>query len=344
MRNHQPRGGNVSELVEQRLEMPVLLITLATLVLRSAGTFSGGAFSLRMLGPLYEPLMVVIGGGLALGAESLAAVSGRMEQRYRRKAVDLETAPGLRKVERLARIAEARTRATQSGRFKWLGIGASLYAGLAFLLGNGAAPSFGAIVTDLVTTGVVTGVVLFFGVYKEAHEADEGQEVRAKIRDRMTAAVIAALGRWEDGSYTDQDTRLILEHLDPAERTKFARAVARKNAGEVWTLPQVLRALGQERDDTARRRLSNAVAKLAKDPANGVEKDAANKWQLPRWLVMQEWGEAIARYNVAREGGYAADATRMAGGAAGALIPGSPALVPAVYRMPSGHASAPESA
>ncbi len=337
------RHANVAEFVEHSLEKPVFLVVFVTLILRAAEKFSGGAFTLRFLGPFYRPTLGAIGLGLGAGSESLAAVAGRSWRGWRREALEIETRQGLRKADRAALLKEARFNAGVSFAFMVVGIIASEYAGIAFLLDNAAGHvDLAAVVNDLVVTSVITGVVLFFGVFKEAKEQGRDAALLEGIEDGMNGAVLAAIERWRGGTYTDQDTGLILEHLPPHRRNRFARAVAKKNDGRTWTLPQLLRALGLAGDDTARKRLSNTLVKLARNPAHGLEKDAQNKWVIPHWLVMQEWGEAIALRTVQHQDGSSSDAPRTLGGSLGGLIPGGPALAPVALRSTSGQKKAPE--
>jgi hypothetical protein len=158
---------------------------------------------------------------------------------------------------------------------------------------------WGAAVTDLVTTAVITAVVLYLGVFKEPGASDEMAGVLSELQDSMNAAVRAAVARFADGRHTDVDVKLIAEHLPAHQAAKFRRATAKATAGRMWKASQIRANLGLANDARAIRDLNRKINTLAKNPDHGLERDVDGRtWLIPHALVMELWGEDMAAFAV----------------------------------------------
>lgn len=293
-------GGGVNELIEERLETPVFLAVTVMMVIRAAQVFSGGALVMsRWLGPVWYPRFEIFTGvGLGTGSELLMAMAGRSWRRWRRESYELATRPGLSKPQRVAKIAEAQENARYAFVFMWVGGASTLFTGVSYLFTNSAQGfDVGLAVTDLMTCAVITAVVLYIGVFRERKDQGDRENLTGQMRERMNGAALAALDRFDRKEHTDEDARLIEESLPVEDRMRWRRVVAKANKGRTWKTAQIRERLGYGRDAGRIRELNRQVLALARDAANGLEKDADGRtWLIPHALVMEVWGEAMAEH------------------------------------------------
>lgn len=297
----------LQHMIETRLEMPVFMIVSFTMVIRASQLFSGGTLVMsQLLGSHYFIFEIITGVGLGLGSEMLMTISGRSWKGWDEEATETEARPGMSKVARLAYVKRARTNAKWSQRVMFVGMGASLFAGLSFLFTNSGKPITLAtfsdpawwftFISDLVATTVVTVCVFYLGVLKENRGLTDAEESLAEIDEGLDEALRAAIDRFRGGIQTQVDEKFIAEHLSPSRKTKFLRAVAKQNHGKVWTTKEIRRRLGLGNDATQIRAFNRRVNDLSKEPENALEKAPDGKtWLIPHTVVIETWGEDFIR-------------------------------------------------
>lgn len=325
-------GGGLAAIIEQRLETPVFFVVTVMMVIRAAQQFSGGALVMsRFLGPVWFPRFEIITGlGLGLGSEMLMTIAGRTWRSWKREATEIAARPGLAKIQRASYTAHANANARHSFTFMLIGMGASLYTGVAFLLTNAGA-TLGSALADVVTVAVISATVLYLGVFREARSQDAAQAAIERIESGMNDALDAAIARFRDGTYTDVDTRLIAESLPAHRQTAFRRSVAKQERGRVWKSAQLRAALGIGQDASRIRDLNRKIGTLAKTPEHGLDKDTDGRtWLIPHRVVMDVWGEEIALERVRR--GEVRDTRRTGDGESVPQSSGLPALAPDIRR------------
>ena len=300
---------NLQHVIETKLETPVFFIVTIVMVIRAAQLFSGGTLIMsQVLGSWYTVFQIFTGIGLGIGSEMLMTIAGRSWKRCESEAAELPGRPGLSKVARQALINKETTNAKYSRFVMFVGMGASIFAGLAFLFTNSDKTLTASvlseplwwfkIVSDLVACAVVTTTVFFLGVLKDGRATSEAEEALAEIDAGMNEAVKAAIQRFTSGVQTPVDEKLIGEHLSPSKKNKFLRAVAKINKGKVWTSKELRIRLGIGNDATLIRKLNRRVNELARDPENCLEKGPDNKtWLIPVAIVFGEWGDAITAHD-----------------------------------------------
>jgi len=297
---------NLQHIIETKLETPVFFIVTITMVIRAAQLFSGGTLVMsQVLGTWYTPFQVITGIGLAIGSEMLMTIAGRAWRRCEGEAAELPGRPGISKVARQALINKEVKNGKYSQRVMFVGMGASIYAGISYLFTNsGHVVTFmsllkdAAFYTDIVVCVVVTTSVFYLGVLKEGRATSDAEEALAEIDASMNEAVLSAIHRFKAGKQTPVDEKLIAEHLPPSKKNKFLRAVAKINKGKVWTSKELRIRLGIGNDATLIRKLNRRVNELARDPENCLEKGPDNKtWMIPYTIVMDEWGDAITAHD-----------------------------------------------
>jgi len=304
-RRKHKRG--LQHMIETRLEMPVFLIVSFTMVIRASQLFSGGTLVMsQLLGKNYFIFEIVTGVGLGLGSEMLMTIAGRSWKGWDEEATETEARPGMSKVARVAYVKRAKTNAAWSQRVMFVGMGASLFAGLSFLFTNSGKPITLAtfsdpawwftFISDLVATTVVTVCVFYLGVLKENRGMSDAEEIIAEIDDGLNEALRAAIERFTNGVQTSVDEKFIAEHLHPSRKAKFLRAVAKQNRGRVWTTKEIRKRLGIGNDATQIRNFNRKVNDLSKEPDNMLEKAPDGKtWLIPNWVVQDTWGDEITR-------------------------------------------------
>ena len=306
------RRRTLQHMIEHRLETPVFFIVTVTMVTRAAQMFSGGTLIMsKILGPNYPVFAEITGIGLGIGSEMLMTIAGRSWKAWDNDATDNEARAGMSKIARAAYVKRAKANAAWSKRVMFVGMGASLYAGLSYLFINSGKPITWAtfsdaawwlgFFTDLVAVAVVTTTVFYLGVLKESRAMTEAEEVLNELSESMNAAVQAAIARFRESMHTDTDVKLIAEHLEHRERLKFLRAVAKQSKHRVWTSKELRARLNLGNDATKIRQLNRRINNLAKDPDNGLEKAPDNKtWLIPAPVVFAEFGDEIAAADAAR--------------------------------------------
>lgn len=316
--NRRRRKRNLQHLIENRLETPVFFVVTITMITRAAQLFSGGALIMStLLGAYYPAFEIVTGIGLGFGSEMLMTIAGRSWRNWKNEETETAARPGMSKVARIAYVAKARQNARWSQIMMFVGMASSLFAGLAFLFTNNNMPTDPAelvspawlfkFLTDLVAVAVVTACVFYLGVLKESRAMSDAEEAIAELEEGMNDAVKAAIVRFRNGKHTPTDEKLIAEHLSPARKARFLRAVAKVNKGKVWTSRELRGRLGLGNDATAIRKLNRRINELAKDPENRLEKGQDGKtWLIPVALIFEEWGEDIARKDAEKIAGRAA--------------------------------------
>lgn len=298
-------GGGLAAIIENKAETPVFFVVTAMMVIRASEVFSGGALVLsHLLGPAWYPRFeIATGTGMGLGSEMLMTIAGRTWRGWQHEATEIASRAGLSKIQRKALLDDARRNARHSFWFMLVGAAASLYAGVMFLLTNGANGGVGPFIGDLVAVALVDALVLYLGVFREARRPDASQLAQAGIQAGMNAALDAAVMRLRDGTSTDRDHNLIADVLPPHKATQFRRSVAKQQQGRTWKTAQLREALGIGRDAGGIRDLNRQVLALAKNADNGLTKDIDGRtWLIPHATVMEIWGEEIAREQVRREG------------------------------------------
>lgn len=297
---------NLQYIIEHRLETPVFFIVSAMMILRAAEIYSGGRLIVSQLLGQYYPIFEIVSGiGLAVGSEMLMTISGRSWKAWESEATETQARVGMSKIARTAYVNKAKQSATWSRRVMFVGMGASVFAGLAFLITNGGQAVTTAnlhdpgwwwsLVVDVVATAMITTTVFYLGVLRETHAMSEAEEAIAELDEGMNQAVKAAIQRFRDGQQTPVDEKLIAEHLSPARKGKFLRAVAKVNKGKMWTSGELRKRLGIGNDATEIRRLNRKINDLSHDPDNALEKAPDNKtWLIPVRVVWETWGEDIA--------------------------------------------------
>ncbi len=298
---------------EQRLSRVVFIVVAAMMVIRAAQQFSGGMLNMSgLLGPVWFPRFEIISGlGLGLGSEMLMTLAGRNWRNWLAQLTEIAARSGLSRIQRTSYLNEAKRNAIYAKRFMWVGMGASLYSGVGFLLANssgkGGGFDLGQVLLDLVTCSVITAVVLYIGVFAEFAAPDETKATLAELDKGMDAALAGAVERFRAGTHTDVDVRFIAEHLPPHRQAKFRRAVAKQNTGRMWKAAQIREALGIGQDARLIRDLNRQINQLAKTAENGLSKaEDGRTWLLPHAVVMDTWGEAMADYQAMRRIGAAA--------------------------------------
>lgn len=307
-RKHKKRR-NLQHLIEHRLETPVFFLVTLVMVSRTAQMFSGGVLIMsRLLGDKYPIFEIVTGVGLGIGSEMLMTISGRSWRNWESEATDTQSRAGMSKIARDAYVRRARDNAKYSRIVMFVGMGASVFAGLSYLFTNSGKPldqtTFSnpnfwvQVFVDFVAVCVVTTCVFYLGVLKETRGASEAEEALAELDEGLNDAVKAAITRFRDGKQTPVDEKLIAEHLSPGRKAKFLRSVAKVNKGKVWTAGELRKRLGYGNDATKIRRLNLAINQLAKDPDNALEKaEDGRTWLIPVRVVWEHWGDAIAAHD-----------------------------------------------
>lgn len=323
----QDTGGGLGQSLEKRFEKPVFFIVLTVMVARGAQIFSGGVLNIQaLLGPVWFPRFEMItGAGMALGSEMLMSLAGRNWRTWNREAAEIAARPGLSKTQRVSLVNQARANGRNAFVFMLIGAASSLYTGIAFLLST--AGTRAQQIQDIVICVVITGVILYLGVFRETSARDAAESALDELDASMNDALQAAVARFKGGNHTDQDTRFIAEHLPAHRQARFRRAVAKADTGRYWTAAQVADELGIGRDAGEIRRLNRQVNALAKEPANGVTKASNGRtWIIPHAVVMDTWGEAMADYRAMRRIGekQAAAEVRTPGGQPGGEISALP--------------------
>lgn len=315
------RSGSVAESVEQRLEKPVFYSVLLVLVLRSATVFSGGILNLHaLLGVFwFDAFQIVTGLGLALGSEMLMSLAGRSWRYWRKQETELAGTPGLSRIQRVSRVNEARANARISYWFMLIGAAASVGSGVWYLISNG-----GDAALDVAICIVITAVVLYLGVLRETKRQDSAEAALADLDAGMDAALMTAVERFRENRHTEQDIRFITEHLPPHRQGRFRRAVAKADGGRMWNAAQIREGLGVGADQTQVRAINRQINALAKEPQNGLAKDAAGRWLIPNAVVQDVWGEAMADYRAMARIGAAAAEVRTADGQAHETLSAAP--------------------
>lgn len=311
-RKRRRKHHNLQYLIENRLEMPVFFIVSFTMIIRASQLFSGGTLVMsRLLGPKYPIFEIVTGLGLGLGSEMLMTIAGRSWKGWGDEATENEARPGMSKAARTAYIKRARQNALWSQRVMFVGMGASVFAGLSFLFTNSGKgisldtfsdPTWwGQFISDLVATVVVTVCVFYLGVLRETRSMTDAESALADLDEGLNDAVSAAVQRFRDGVQTPVDEKLIAEHLPPGRKAKFLRAVAKINKGKVWTTKEIRKRLGIGNDATQIRAFNRKVNELASDPDNALEKATDGKtWLIPAVVVHDVWGDEIMRKDAER--------------------------------------------
>jgi len=307
--NRKRKHRNLQQLIETRLEMPVFFVVTATMVTRAAQLFSGGALVMSaLLGKNYPAFEVATGLGLGMGSEMLMTIAGRSWRNWGNEVAETQARGGMSKQAREAYVKRARENSKHSRVVMFIGMGASLFAGLSYLFTNSGKPLdattftdpnwWFAFVSDLVACAVVTTTVFYLGVLKETRSMSEAEEAISELDEGLNNAVKAAIDRFRDGKQTPVDEKLIAEHLSPSRKAKFLRAVAKINKGKVWTSRELRTRLGIGNDATAIRKLNKQINDLARDPENALEKAPDGKtWLIPVPVIFEMWGEDIARHD-----------------------------------------------
>lgn len=303
---------NLQYIIEHRLETPVFFIVSAMMILRAAEIYSGGRLIVsQLLGAYYPVFEIVSGIGLAVGSEMLMTIAGRSWKAWESEATETQARVGMSKIARTAYVNKAKQSATWSRRVMFVGMFASIFAGLAFLITNGGKAVTTAnlhdpgwwwsLVVDGVATAMITTTVFYLGVLRETHAMSEAEEAIAELDEGMNEAVKAAITRFRNGQQTPVDEKLIAEHLSPARKGKFLRAVAKVNKGKMWTSGELRKRLGIGNDATEIRRLNRKINDLSHDPDNALEKATDNKtWLIPVRVVWETWGDDISAKDAER--------------------------------------------
>jgi hypothetical protein len=329
-------SGGLKAIIERKLEGPVFLITALMMVIRAAQVYSGGALVMsRVLGPFFPAFESVTGFGLGAGGELLMTIAGRTWRGWRKEALEIETRPGLNAKQRKALIKAANEQAGHSKAFMIVGACVSLYTGISYLWENsshGSGFSWGAALSDVAPTIIITAVVFYLGVLRDMKDESAQEAALAALDGGMTDALLAAVERFKAGISTDKDNRFIAENLPPHQAAKFRRAVAKATQGEQWTAAKVREAAGLGNDPATIRALTRQIAALAREPENGIEKAPDGRtWLIPRAIVMDTWGELIAERNI-----RARDAARQPIGQSDAAPPALPVPEPVAVQTDSG--------
>jgi hypothetical protein len=302
---------SLQHLIEHKLETPVFFVVTFTMITRAAQLFSGGALVMSaLLGRYYPAFEIVTGLGLGLGSEMLMTIAGRSWRAWENEATDTAARTGMSKVAKDAYKKRAQSNASHSKLVMFVGMGASLFAGLSYLFSNSGKPITAAtladpqfwinVLVDLVAVTVVTTTVFYLGVLKESRGMSEAEEAISELDEGLNDAVKAAIARFREGKQTPTDEKLIAEHLSPGRKAKFLRSVAKVNKGKVWTSGELRKRLGYGNDATRIRKLNTAINALAKEPDNGLEKAADGRtWLIPVAVIWETWGDEIARHDAA---------------------------------------------
>lgn len=311
-RPRRKKRRNLQHIIEHNLETPVFFIVSFMMIIRTAQLYSGGAliFS-KLLGPNYPIFEIVSGFGLGVGSEMLMTIAGRSWKAWEAEATDTIARPGMSKVARQAYTSKARQAAAWSRRVMFVGMAASLFAGLAFLLTNNGKPFDTAVLhdggwwfalfSDLVAITVITTTVFYLGVLRETRARSDAEEAIEELREAMNEAVKAAIRRFHAGKQTGVDEKLIAENLPHDMQGKFLRAVAKENRHKTWTSRQLRERLGIGNDETQNRKLRGRILALSKDPDNGLTKAPDGKtWLIPVAVIRDEWDEEIAAKDAER--------------------------------------------
>ena len=309
---HAPKRkkrGSLQNLIENKLETPVFFIVTMTMVTRAAQLFSGGALVMSaVLGKYYPAFEIVTGLGLGMGSEMLMTIAGRSWRNWGNEATETAARTGMSKVAKDAYKKKAQDNSNHSKIVMFVGMGASLFAGLSFLFTNSGHPItratlqdpqwwFG-FVSDLVAVVVVTTTVFYLGVLKENRGMSEAEDAISELDEGLNDAVKSAIARFRDGKQSPVDEKLIAEHLSPGRKAKFLRSVAKVNKGKVWTAGELRKRLGYGNDATRIRKLNLAINTLARDPENALEKGPDGRtWLIPISVIFEHWGDEIARHD-----------------------------------------------
>lgn len=280
--------------LESKAAGPAFLIAAASVVLRGAAFWSGGAINLAaILG--HTGVAWFNGGtgiGIAVGSELLASVFGRQWRRMQAERVEAAGRRGLHKAERAALCAHYAAQETIAKRYMLLGVAASLVASAFFLVTTTGAHGPAQIAAEVVIAGVLVAVMTGFGVfYEDRPDADAAELAQGQARTMRARAVEAAAARVASGDYTPQDVRLSGSALPRAERDSYESALIVATPDDpMWSTAQLAEWLGCN-DQAGRRSLQRKLVKL-KESGAGVVKDDRTGYAIPRSVVAMHFADA----------------------------------------------------
>lgn len=286
------RGFDLQGWLEERAQGPVYAMAATSMVLRAALFYSGqGANFEHLMGPLG---MGIINGvtaiGLAAGGELLASIAGRSWKRNRAEASEAKLRTDLKPMQRDVMASLFGEKARVDFWFMLVGVGASFLAAMSYMWIANPDHSLGAVVSEVVLTGLLLSIMTYLGIFKEGKRRNVAEEQAERAQDVASQIVDEAGKRIAAGVHTIQDVRVFARALPRVARDKFLAAFAAETPDDpTWTTTDIANWLNCE-SQAGKRQITRKLAKLAETGAP-ITRDERGAYRIPRSAVFLHFAE-----------------------------------------------------